>query len=500
MPKRYVTIWFCYLKTDWFVRRQPGLSKLPFILASASHGRMMVTGANPLAESNGIYTGTVVADAKAVLPSLKVLNDKPGLEDRLLNALAKWFIRYTPVVAVDLPDGLILDATGCCHLWGGEEKYLAAIAKRLDEIGYRISIAIAATIGTAWAVCHFGKNLSVIENNKEGDALCHLPPQSLRVEAEIIERLHKLGLKQVKDFIAMPSAVLSRRFGKEFIKRLNQALGYEEEFIQSVILEQPYCERLSCLEPIVTATGIEIALQRLLETLCNRLQQEQKGLRIAVFKNYRIDGKIETIEIGTNRPSHNVTHLFKLFEINIATIEPALGIELFTLEALKVDDLLPVQEKLWNDKHSLENEELSNLLDRIAGKFGASNIRRFLPNEHYWPERSVKLALTLIEKPQAVWKTDKPRPIKLLAKPAVIEVTAPIPDYPPMLFRYKGKLHKIVKADGPERIEQEWWLEEGRHRDYYYVEDDEGCRYWLFRSGHYDETKLPQWFIHGFFS
>jgi protein ImuB len=500
MQHRYVAIWFCYLKTDWFVRKQPELKKSSFILAAASHGRMMVTAANALAENKGIYTGTVVADAKAMLPSLQVLNDEPGLEQKLLTALAEWFIRYTPIVAIDLPDGLILDATGCCHLWGGEEKYIIAIAKRLNEIGYQVKIAVASTIGTAWAICRFGKNFSVIENNKQADALYSLPPQALRLEAEVVERLHKLGLKQIKDFIAMPRAVLSRRFGKGFIKRLNQALGHDKEFIQSVILTESYSERLSCLEPIVTATGIEIALQRLLETLCKRLQQDQKGLRTAIFKNYRIDGKIETIQIGTNRPSQTVVHLFELFEINIATIEPALGIELFTLEATKVEDLFAVQEKLWNNKNNLDNKELSQLLDRIGGRFGNNNIQRYLPDEHYWPERSIKLASSINEKTQLVWKTDKPRPIKLLPRPELIEVTAPIPDYPPMLFRYKGKLHKIVKADGPERIEQEWWLQQGRHRDYYYVEDEEGCRYWLFRSGHYDDTKLPQWFIHGFFA
>ena len=85
-----------------------------------------------------------------------------------------------------------------------------------------------------------------------------------------------------------------------------------------------------------------------------------------------------------------------------------------------------------------------------------------------------------------------------MATPEYIEVTAPVPDYPPMLFRYKGKLHKIIKADGPERIEQEWWLQDGQHRDYYAVEDEEGYRYWLFRLGHYDENY--QWFIHGFFA
>ncbi len=88
----------------------------------------------------------------------------------------------------------------------------------------------------------------------------------------------------------------------------------------------------------------------------------------------------------------------------------------------------------------------------------------------------------------------------LLNPPQRIEVTAPIPDYPPMHFRWQGKLHTIEKADGPERIEQEWWIKDGPHRDYYAVEDEEGRRYWLFRSGHYSEDKSPKWFLHGFFA
>ena len=78
MPKRFVTIWFRYLRTDWFTRRQPVLSEIPFILASPDHGRMVVTAANALAQTQGVDTGMVVADARAIIPSLQVLDDKPG--------------------------------------------------------------------------------------------------------------------------------------------------------------------------------------------------------------------------------------------------------------------------------------------------------------------------------------------------------------------------------------------------------------------------------------
>ena len=500
MSKRFVTIWFRYLRTDWYCRRRPQLKNIPFVLATPDHGRMIVTAANVIAQTQGINTGMAVADARAIIPSLEVLDDRPELSDKLLKGITEWCIRYTPVVAVDLPDGIILDATGCTHLWGSEKQYLTAILKRLQDFGYSVRCAMADTIGAAWAVARFGKNITIVDSGKQTAAILSLPPAALRIENEITERLQKLGLRQVSNFINIPRTALRRRFGSSLLLRINQALGYQEEVIEPARSIEPYQERLPCLEPIVTATGIEIALQRLLDALCTRLQKEERGLRIASFKCYRVDGKMEKIEIGTNRPSRNSKHLFKLFETKIDNIGPAMGIELFTLEALKVEDASPLQEKMWDNTGGLEDIVLSELLDRIEGKIGVNKIHRYLPDEHYWPERSFKPATSVNEVLQTSWKVDRPRPLQLLSRPIAIEVTAPIPDYPPMLFRYQNKVHKIRRADGPERIEQEWWLQQGQHRDYYYVEDEDGNRYWLFRSGHYDAERTYQWFIHGFFS
>lgn len=500
MAKRFASIWFRHLRTDWFIRRQPELKNIPFVLASPDHGRMVITSANMLAEKEGIYPGMVVADARAIISSLQVLDDNTELSKKLLTGIAKWCIRFTPAVAIDEPNGLILDVSGCAHLWGDEKKYITDIFRRIREFGYDIRIAISDTIGAAWAIARFGQGSVIVETGCQREALLSLPPAALRIEPLIIERLEKLGLRQVGSFINMPRPSLRRRFGPQLLQRLNQALGNEEEWIIPVQPIESYQERLPCMEPIVTAKGIEIALHLLLDTLCKRLQQEHKGLRNASFKGFRIDGKIEKIEIGTNRPTSNTKHLFKLFEIKIETIEPALGIELFTLDACKVEDLSTGQEKLWESTGGLDDIELSELLDRIAGKVGANHIHRYIPDEHYWPERSFKLAPSINEKLQIPWKIDRPRPLQMLIKPQPIEVTAPVPDYPPMNFRYKEKLHKIIKADGPERIEQEWWLQQGQHRDYYSVEDEEGKRYWLFRSGHYDAAKSFQWFIHGFFA
>lgn len=500
MSKRFVSIWFRHLKTDWFARRQTELKDRAFVLAAPDHGRMVIKAVNSIAAAKGIYTGMVVADARAIISSLEIMDDRPELSKKLLTGIAEWCIRFTPVAAIDEPAGIILDATGCTHLWGDENRYLTEIYKRISGFGYDTHISIADTIGTAWATARFGQEvLTITETGRQMNALLNLPAIALRIDAAIAERLEKLGIGQVSSFINMPRPSLRRRFGQQLLERIDQALGKEQEWINPVQPVEPYHERLPCVEPIITATGIEIALQRLLDTVCDRLQREQKGLRMASFKAYRMDGKIEKLEIGTNRPSCNSKHLFKLFEIKIDTIEPALGIELFTLDALKIEDHSAMQEKLW-ESDGIDNIELSELLDRVAGKIGTCTINRYVPDEHYWPERSFKAAQSINEQLQTAWKVDHPRPLQLLSIPQPIEVTAPIPDYPPMNFRYKGKLHKIIKADGPERIEQEWWLQDGQHRDYYYVEDEEGCRYWVFRSGHYDVGRNYRWFVHGFFA
>lgn len=501
MARRFAAICFPHLTTDWMVIRKPELEAVPFVFALPDRGRMSVTAVSEAAAAGGIASGMGAADAKAICTGLQVFDDKPERAAKLLKGLGEWCIRYSPIVATCLPDGLILDITGCTHLWGTEQDYLKDLVSRLKGKGYETRTAIADTIGAAWAVSHFGRQqITIIDTSAHTSALLPLPPAALRLEEPVLQRLQKLGFYQIKDFIKISRSALRRRFGEAFLLRLSQAMGQEEEAIKPLQIAVPFAERLPCLEPIRTKTGIEIAIRRLLEPLCQRLGKEGKGLRMAKLTGYRIDGHIEQVAIGTGKASSSVEHLFKLFELKIALITPALGIELFILEALVVEDSDPVQEALWAAGPGLDDQNLTELLDRLAGKLGAKSIHRYLPDKHFWPERSVKHETSLQAKAEVSWQTSRPRPVQLLPRPEPVFVAAPIPDYPPIVFRYKDKVHAIKKTDGPERIEREWWMDEGEHRDYYVVEDEEGQRFWLFRSGHYQPNQSHQWFLHGFFA
>ncbi|WP_312329661.1 DNA polymerase Y family protein [Sphingobacterium sp.] len=499
MKKRFASLWFRYLKTDWFTVCKPQLQDIPFVLSIAVQGKLIVSAHNSLAEQAGVYSGMAIADARAFVPSLKIIHEQAGLSEKLLHFIAGWCIRYTPQVSIDEPDGIMLDISGCAHLWGGELAYLTHITSTFKHHGYTVRIGIADTIGAAWAIAHFGADDSIIREQGQLEALLPLHPAALRLEDSQLKRLQALGLQSIGSFVHMPRTVLRRRFGASLLLRLDQAMGLKDEFITPIKSILPYEERLPCLEPICTPNGIALALEDLINKLCKRLSAEGKGLRTAKLNCHRVDGKIETITIETSRATAQVKHILQLFELKISQIEPALGIELFTLGASKVEAVDPVQENLWDNRIGLKSPLVTQLLDRLKSRDSSCEILRYVPSAHYWPERSIKIAASMDEVASAEWQTERPRPTRLLKVPERIIVTAPIPDYPPLLFRYKGDSYTIRKADGPERIEREWWIDPGEHRDYYAVEDLEGRRFWLYRSGHYGGQE-DEWFLHGFFA
>ncbi|MNK22816.1 DNA polymerase IV [compost metagenome] len=497
MSKRYVSIWFPYLLTDQMAVKQEELLGTAYALIAQERNKQMIVNVSSEANRQGLRANIPLADARIVLPSLQTFKFQPQKEQKLLNAMAEWFIRFTPQVALNPPDGLFLDITGCT-VWKSEEQHIEEIKAHFTG-KYHIKLGIADTLGAAWAIAHYTKG-QIAKPNEQLQYLLNLPPKALRLEETTLQRLAKLGFHNIDSFIHIAPSTLRRRFGEEINLKIGQALGHKPEAFEAITEPNPYEERLHCLEPIQTAKGIEIAIENLLENLCTRLQKDDVGVRNATLSTFRLDGKLQQISIGTNQPSIHIKHLFKLFELKIKQIEPDLGIELFIMGITKVEELPKQQETFWQVQNQTDLGEIAELLDRISIKAGKNAIRRYLPQEHHWPENSIKAVTDLKEQPETDWPTHKPRPTVLLNQPEPIQVSAPIPDYPPMTFTYKNEIHRIAKADGPERIEQEWWLSEGKHRDYYYVEDEKGQRYWLFRSGHYDSKVTAQWFIHGFFA
>jgi protein ImuB len=499
MPKRFVSIWFRYLLTDREAIRKHSLRDIPVAFTEPDRGRMLVTFMNAQAEQCGLKPGMAAADARIIAPGIQLMDSKPGRNVKFLKGLAEWCLRYTPLVMVDPPDGLLLDVTGCTHLKGGETEFLKDMVGRLRALGYTVRPGMADTIGCAWAVARCAETGLIVPPGGQRKALMELPPASLRLSIEILIKLNNLGFYQIESIIHWPKSSLKRRFGPNMVLRLYQALGKEAEFLLPLKEPLPYSERVALLEPITTRPAIEQAVHTVIDLLCKRLYGEGLGLRSAVLTYYRIDGKSYQLTIGTNHPSQRTDHIFKLFELQLDQVAPGLGIELFTLDAPKTEPASDKQSLLWNGKPSADSEQVAELLDNIAARVGTTNIHRYLPQEHHWPERAAANTTDLTETPESEWSEDTIRPVQLLDPPEAIEAMALTPDYAPKQFVYRNQRHIIVSADGPERISHEWWTEDGGYRDYYVAEDEEGMRYWLFGTPNDAPGQIRRWFIHGYF-
>jgi protein ImuB len=486
------------------------------VLVETVGPRREVRAADPQAIACGIALGQGLADALALVPDLLVLQADPAGDLAALHKLAEWATRFSPLVAPDPGDGLMLDITGCAHLWGSEEKLLADALRRLRSHGFDVSGAIAGTIGAAWAAARFSQSRqgTIIPTGAVSGALAGLPVQALRIDAGTADGLQRLGLRKIGDLYPMKRAGLAQRFGTALIARLDQALGCAAETLSPLLPPPQHRIGLGFAEPISAPESLRRVSEILVERLARELTEHQRGARMLKLSAYRLDGVVSALTIGTARASAEPRHLFHLIAEKLERIDPGPGIEFMSLAADRTEVVTALQSGMIDpglidlDEAAVSAADLAPLIDRLANRLGAERLARPVPVESHVPERAVKLADPLAGQKKTQWPKLPPRPTRLLPNPEPIEVMAPVPDDPPITFHWRRIRHRVVWAEGPERVAPEWWRPAGSDanesletRDYYRVQDETGGRYWLYRAGLYRSGKpQPRWFLHGVFA
>lgn len=522
----------------------------PFVLVLSVGNQRLVSAANAAAEALGITPGQPLADARALFPGLAVGKADPAGDATALRRLAQWCSRYSPWTTPHGTDGIFLDVTGCAHLRGGEASLAGDLTGRLLRQGILCRAAVADTAGAAWAVARCGGSEStVVPPGAVRQAMAPLPIAALRLDPVLAAELERLGLRHVGDLYALTRVALVSRFGEAVAERLDQALGMAAEPLSPLAPAPARWARRRFAEPIGTPEALAAATRGLIGRLCRVLGDEMLGARRLMLSCYRVDGEAKEVTIGTARPNRDPRHLFRLFAERLGGIDPGLGIEDMVLVAPVVESLAAAQLRIalsprrkdfiergrakaeetraddkivifpaakpvarqlarallaaegW-DRDGVDAAELAALVDRLANRLGPGSVGGLSPHESHVPERAQRF--TPVFTPlKSVWRFDRPRPVRLLSRPEPIEAVAPVPDDPPIHFRWRHLQHRIRHADGPERICGEWWRadkEAAELRDYYRVEDEAGLRFWLYRDGLYRPDAAPCWFLHGLFA
>lgn len=476
----------------------------PLVTVARDGQRRVVAAADRAARALGVEAGLALAQAQARVPGLHVVSADPAADAAALERLALWALRrYSPLVALDPPDGLLLDMTGAAHLFGGEKALLADMIARLKRARIAARAGLADTVGAAHALARFAERPGAIAPPQQTvEAVAGLPLAALRLDPLLVDRLRRLGFETIAELAATPRAPLALRFGSEPGRRLDQIFGRLFEPIAPIQPRALIQFRRGFAEPIGAPETLARYTSKLSEALCVELERKGLGIRRADLLFQRLDNHIQSIRIGTSRPVRDPARLARLFTDRLESIDPGLGIEAMTLRATLAEPLGLRQCNALEDETS---SDIAALIDTLANRIGAEKLYRAAPVESDLPERAV-MRLAPLEKPRnRSWPAHWPRPLRLLAPPEPVETMALLPDHPPVHFTWRGTRRRIKRADGPERIFGEWWrpaAEAAAIRDYFMVEDEAGERFWLFRSGDGTDPASGdlRWYIHGIFA
>lgn len=512
--RRYLAVWLPFLTSDRFRHQSNGShaqADVPLCFTEKHNNALRVVRVDRKAMDIGLTPGLTLADARARVPQLAAVEMDHAADAAWLERIADFCDRYTPMTALDAPDGLVLDITGCAHLFGGEKSLLDDLVARLSHGATQVRTALAGTPQAARALARFGPPHVIVAPGREVESVAPLPVAALEAGAETMTALLRAGLKTVGDLTCRPHKPLVARFGAALVARLVRLQGGENIAITPRRPVQVCSAERRFAEPLTQTGDVLATLEALAGHTADSLEKRGHGGRRFDAALFRTDGTVSRLTIETARPVRAPQTVTRLFRERIDTLgdplDPGYGYDLIRLS-------VPVSAALETAQHTLdgrqvEDEDVTALVDRLSTRFGRHAVTQFVPAETHIPEQAVRAMPAGRATAQAThWQTApadaRPmRPVHLFAQPQLIEALAEIPDGPPLRFRWRRVLHEIVRAEGPERIAPEWWRgdEGSRTRDYYCVEDSHGRRFWIFRHGLYEELPHhPRWFMHGLFA
>jgi protein ImuB len=483
------------------------------VLHHTTGGRQLVALACPGAEAAGVQPGMTLAHARALLHGRDplILPWTPHRDAAALRSLAVWAQRFTPLVALDPPCGLLMDITGCQRLFGGEPTMVERLRHAMSRLGVQARAATAGTFGCAWAMARFGEvSETCIESGRERAALGPLPAEALRIDAPIVAGLHEVGIDRIGHLLDLPRDELAGRFGRDLLWRLDQALGSAPETVDPVRAPVPVSAERILDGPVCNQEALLMVVRQLTATVVHRLAMLERGALRLDLAVRRADAAGLHQSLMLSRPSRDEKHLWSLLRPRLESINMGHGIESVCLTAAVTGVLPHVQAEQWSGAAMAGGatpRALGEFLDTVIDRFGGQGIWRAELVESHLPERAFGLVPVAridgtrdgaARSAAATPTIARPRPTVLLTRPEPMKVIALAPDGPPSWLHWRHLGGAVLTSVGPERIAREWWRDDAPDRrrngtrDYYTVQDEFGRWLWIYRH-------LPtgEWFVHG---
>lgn len=492
MP-RILSIWLPRLPLDRVIRQcDPRLSG-PFAITTEERNAWRIAHTNAKALQTGVSVGQALADARAICPDLLTEPSDPTREALLLRALWRWADCLSPRVTPDPPDGLLLDISGCAHLFGGEQAMGEHTRTSLGDLTICSRVGIADTKGAARALARFGAtDVSIATSGDTAAALAGLPVAALGLSHKMTSELSRAGLTTIAHLQEQKSSGLARRYGLELTQALGTATGFTPDPVTPKSADPVYAARMTLPEPIGFLNDLENVLERLSAQVCRRLEADQRGARQFHLTVRCVDTGDHHRTIGFARPCSEPSAIQRQFAHPLSKLEIAYGADWFRLSASGIEPVRFKQLAIGEESQQAANRML--LIETLGNRIGFDHVRIFEPANAHVPEHEFAQVEAVGADPS--WaKAPRIRPIRLFKPPEFAQVETA--GRPPKAFKWRRMRFQTHLAEGPERITPRWYCDEDlRTRDYWRVQTEQGRRLWLLS---YPGDDAHTWYVAGEF-
>jgi len=507
VPRASRELWLCLrlpaLPLEALVGPQGGREGIVGVVEGEG-SRQVVVAASAAAARRGVRPGLGLNAALALVPELELHERRPDAEAALLDRLARWATRFTPLVSLEPPQALLAEVRGSLGLFGGAEALRMRAITELGERGLHALATIAPTPRSALWLARAGCTITVDSPDALPSLAARLPLGCLDWPVDVTQTLVTLGIRSVADLVRLPRDGFARRFGPALLDELDEGFGRRPQPRRRAVAAERFDENLELPVESDSASLIGAALEHLVDRLQAFLRMRSAGIRGIVVEFRHRDLPATRLRLGLARPTGDGRHLVGLLRERLGRTPlpaPAWSLRLRSTATMPLalqTVVLPGE----TEQHA-DPEASARLLERLRARLGSDSVFSVCLVPEHRPEAAWRVAEPSVVAPggkkrgQSPFRLEKgtvpfseaplaPRPLWMLAEPQRLRER----DDEPL---HEGLPLELIS--GPERIETGWWDGRDVRRDYFVAQGRAGVRLWLYR----ERSRGGGWWLHGVF-
>lgn len=252
----------------------------------------------------------------------------------------------------------MIDLTGCQRLHGDEVVLMQRIRTGLARLGIHARLAVADTIGAAWATARFGGKAAtstgrhgtpVIEGEpgvrriapgRTAEAIASMPVAALRITCAAVDELAQVGIETIDQLRRVPRRELAGRGGGwrdgGLLARLDQALGRRPERIDPIVPPmRPSVARVFD-GPVVQPEAIVLAVRELLGDLVRQLESLECGVTRLDLRFDCPDVEPQRFHCSLGVPTRSMHHLWSMLTPRLERVHLDFGVEGIDMQATRI--------------------------------------------------------------------------------------------------------------------------------------------------------------------